>query len=71
METLTRLEARDKDIRDLVGLEFATRLTNLDLGVESVADEWVNSNEISDLSPFSGLTSAEAPGLVSGAGLNL
>ena len=58
MATLTNLEARNSDISDLTGLEFATGLTNLDLGAESVSygDGWINSNEISNLSSLSGLT---------------
>ena len=57
MATLTRLDARNKGIRSLTGLEFATNLTWLDLGGEDVGGEWLNSNEIADLSPLSGLTS--------------
>ena len=55
MATLTDLEARNKNIRDLTGLEFATSLTRLDL--RSV---WVPTgadyNRISNLLPLSGLT---------------
>ena len=57
MANLTGLVAPNANISDLTGLEFATRLTVLDLGVERVSDRWVNSNEISDLSLLSGLTS--------------
>ena len=46
METLRRIEARNAGINDLTGLEFATGLTWLNLG----------GNTISDLSPLSGLT---------------
>ena len=56
MATLTRLEAQNSNISDLTGLEFATGLTRLDLSHESVDGRRVNSNEISDLSPLSGLT---------------
>ena len=56
MATLTHLDARNKGIRSLTGLEFATNLTWLDLGGEDVGGEWLNSNEITDLSPLSGLT---------------
>ena len=56
METLTRLQAPNADIRDLTGLELATNLTRLNLGGESVGSEYVNSNTISDLSPLAGLT---------------
>ena len=59
MATLTRLDARNKNIRDLTGLEFATNLTVLDLGGAFVGGEWINSNEISNLSPLSNLTSLE------------
>ena len=56
MATLTLLYAPNKNIRDLTGLEFAINLTELDLGVETVGGEWMNSNEISNLSPLSNLT---------------
>ena len=57
MASLTRLEAPNSNISDLTGLEFATRLTSLDLGTEWVSGEGnVNSNHISDLSPLSDLT---------------
>ena len=59
MATLTRLEAPNANIRDLTGLEFATHLTRLDLGVARMAWRYVNSNRISDLSPLSGLDSLE------------
>ena len=45
MEELVRLDARDKGIRDLTGLQFATNLSRLDL----------RNNQISDLSPLAGL----------------
>ena len=56
MASLNRLEASDKNIRDLTGLEFAINLTWLDLG-----QRFGNSNEISNLSlsPLSGLISLE------------
>ena len=59
MATLTRLEAPNSNIKDLTGLEFATHLTRLDLGVARMAWRYVNSNRISDLSPLSGLDSLE------------
>ena len=59
MASLTLLDARNKNIRDLTGLEFATNLTVLDLGGAFVGGAWVNSNEISNLSPLSNLTSLE------------
>ena len=55
MASLTRFEAPNKNIRDLTGLEFATGLTSLHLGPESIYSI-DNSNEISDLSSLSGLT---------------
>ena len=54
---LTVLEARDAGILDLTGLENATGLTRLHLGPEAGGFPWDNSNDISDLSPLSGLTS--------------
>ena len=63
MATLTRLDAPNKGIRDLTGLEHATNLIWLNLGSASVNGEWVNSNAISDLSPLFGLTSLRALGL--------
>ena len=62
MATLTRLDAQDKEIRDLTGLEFATNLTSLNLGGE--LSGWgaggvrlrLDSNTISDISPLSHLT---------------
>ena len=45
MEGLGRLDARNRDIRDLTGLQFATNLVYLHL----------DHNQISDLSPLAGL----------------
>ena len=56
MQELTRLDAPNKDIRDLTGLEFATSLEVLNLGYEFVNGNYVNSNTISDISPIAGLT---------------
>ena len=56
MATLTRLQARNANISDLTGLEFATNLTSLDLGYGKVENEWRNSNTVSDLSPLADLT---------------
>ena len=56
MATLTSLDVRNKGIRSLTGLEFATNLTSLDLGAEDVENGPINSNDISNLSPLSGLT---------------
>ncbi|MCY4641259.1 MAG: leucine-rich repeat domain-containing protein, partial [Gammaproteobacteria bacterium] len=59
MASLTHLAARNKNIRDLTGLELATNLTWLDLEGEGVDGVWVNSNEISNLLPLSNLTRLE------------
>ena len=56
MASLTRLDAPNSGIRDLTGLEFATSLTRLHLGTDKVDGEYVNSNDISDLTPLAGLT---------------
>ena len=56
MATLTRLDAPNKGISDLTGLEHAINLTGLDLGFAAVGVEFINSNTISDLSPLSNLT---------------
>ena len=78
MASLTRLEAPDSDISDLTGLEFATNLTRLDLGPRRTVygrgvsrdrvgfvrrrSNFANNNEISNLSPLSGLTMAGISG---------
>ena len=46
MEGLSRLEARNRDIRDLTGLQFATNLRRLVF----------SENQISDISPIASLT---------------
>ena len=68
MTTLTGLEARHADIRDLTGLEFATNLTSLDLYYNNISDVsplsgltnlwWLSliGNNITDISPLFGLT---------------
>ena len=56
IKTLTRLDAPNAGISDLTGLEFAINLTRLNLGVVFVEGQGINSNEISNLSPLSGLT---------------
>ncbi len=56
MATLTRLDAPNKGIRNLTGLEHATNLQWVGLGGVWVNDELVNSNDISNLSPLSNLT---------------
>ncbi len=45
MKQLTRVEARDRGIQDLTGIQFATNLMRLNL----------RDNQISDLSPLTGL----------------
>ena len=50
--SVTVLEVPNSNIRDLTGLEFATRLTRLNLDMEGLS----NSNRIYDLSPLSSLT---------------
>ena len=56
MATLTRIDAPNKGIRSLTGLEHATNLQTLELGYVWVNNELVNSNDISNLSPLSNLT---------------
>ena len=55
MAMLRRLEAPNSRIRDLTGIEYATELTVLNLGYVLTTGGRVNSNNISDLSPLSGL----------------
>ncbi len=59
MATLTVIEAGNKGIHNLIGLEHATSLQRLSLGRVRVNGEWVNNNDISDLSPLSRLTNLE------------
>ena len=68
METLTRLEARDANIRNLTGLEHATNLKDLRLDRNAISDISVlagltdltglglDENSISDISALAGLT---------------
>ena len=58
MVTLTLVDASNKGILSLSGLEHAANLRGLYLGEARLEDGWgqVNSNDISDLSPLSGLT---------------
>ena len=58
MANLTHLKAKNANISDLTGLEFAINLTNLDLSDEYVEAERrsINSNSVSNLSPISSLT---------------
>ena len=53
---LKRLEARNRGIKDLTGLEHAHNLEALNLSGEYIEEKGVvNSNTISDLSPITGL----------------
>ena len=56
MLNLTQLEAYNREIKDITGLEHAHNLRSLDIGAWEVNGEWVNSNVITDLSPLSDLT---------------
>ncbi|MDE3000995.1 MAG: leucine-rich repeat domain-containing protein [Gemmatimonadota bacterium] len=57
MAMLTRLEAQNKGIGDLTGLEYAVNLTRIDLSEEQVSSSSVaNNNSFSDLSPLANLT---------------
>ena len=56
MANLNRLLAPNANISGLTGLEAATNLTILDLGVDFGMEPLINSNSISDLSPIAGLT---------------
>ena len=59
MEELDELEAPNKKITDLTGLEAAVNIQRLYLGREDVlvaGRRLVNSNSISDLTPLAGLT---------------
>ncbi len=57
MLALTHLEAPNRQITDLTGLEHARHLRRLNLGGEYIAGEgFVNSNAVTDLSPLEKLT---------------
>ena len=58
MANLTQLAAPNANISDLTGLEGATNLTWLDLGVEYIEAEgrFISSNSVSDISALAGLT---------------
>ena len=72
MPQLTQLDARDRQITDLAGLEHATNLFSLILGYNEITDLtpiaglvklehlWVWVNPISDLSPLANLTELKA-----------
>ena len=60
MLALTGLDASNRGIRTLAGLEAAKRLTWLDLGSESIAGQGrVNRNTVSDVTPLARLTELE------------
>ena len=62
METLTYLDAENKGISDLTGLEFATHMQRLYLGFEFATNLErleLNGNQISDISPLAGLINLE------------
>ena len=71
MATLTELDAYNKGIRNLTGLEFATNLRELSLvdnnitdvsplsGLTNLADLWLTVNNITDVSPLESLTRLE------------
>ena len=71
MATLTELTAKNANISDLSGLEFASNLTQLDLSGEVIADAWQNSNSVSNLSPLAGLVNLRALSLYSNSVSNL
>ena len=68
MLQLTRLDARDRQIANLTGLEYATNLTGMTLPYNEISDLtplaelirleylWLWGNSISDLSPLTSLT---------------
>ena len=68
MKKLRRIEARNKGIRELTGLQFATNLSELHLrdnqisdlspiaGLIELRELWARQNNISDISPVRGLT---------------
>ena len=68
MLQLTRLEARDSEIKNLAGLEYAANLTGVTLPYNEISDLtplaelmnleylWLWGNPISDLSPLANLT---------------
>ncbi len=70
-ERLTHLEAPNANISNLTGLEFATNLTNLNLGAEYVEGRPINSNSVSDISPLVGLTNLTGLDLGSNAISNI
>ena len=73
MERLGRLDAGNRDIRDLTGLQFATNLRWLYLrhnqisdfspiaGLINLRELWINNNPMSDISSVRGLTNLTPP----------
>ena len=67
MEKLGKLVARNRGIRDLTGIQFATNLDRLSLRENQISDLspitgltnlralWINNNPVSDISPVRGL----------------
>ena len=55
LATLTELDASNTGISDVTGLEAATNLKTLDLSGEIIADSFINSNSISDISSIAAL----------------
>ena len=56
LSALTRLDARNANIQNLTGIEYAHNLNFLNLGAEYIEGKGVvNSNTVSDLQPLSGL----------------
>ena len=57
VSALTSLDARNANIQDLTGIEYAHNLRSLNLGAEYIEGKGVvNSNTVSDWQPLSGLT---------------
>ena len=69
MKRLTGLDAVESEIKDLTGLEYATNVTWLNLGVNEIRDLsplaelinlevlWIFVNPLSDISPLANLVS--------------
>ena len=78
MTQLTALDARNRNIHDLTGLQFAISLSDLNLGDNDVLDLspiaglielyrlHVNDNPVSDFSPLAGLVNLESLGFGGG-----
>ncbi|MBN2588592.1 MAG: leucine-rich repeat domain-containing protein, partial [Sedimentisphaerales bacterium] len=82
MTTLTYLSANDKGITDINGIEYATNLQVLELGINQISDIsplkelinlewlWLNDNQISDISSVAGLKNLQALGLDNNNNIN-